>query len=166
MKALFAEHSAKGLLASGPTVRRTGRIIDELSERAVDEALQAVARAAPVPGKARLALISELDRQLAAWFDRVEASANDLLAKARVGMNMMRHVAPTIRTDRAAQIEQFRAGWTAPIPKPWRERRPFLYAMLVALGGALIGLAVGSIVLPKVDLSGSSAPKPPTKASP
>lgn len=38
-------------------------------------------------------------------------------------------------------IDEFRAGWTAPRPKTWNERHPFLYAIALLFLGALVGQA-------------------------
>jgi hypothetical protein len=41
-----------------------------------------------------------------------------------------------------AQLEEYRDGWTAPVPKPWKDRQPLAYAILLLAAGAAIGQIV------------------------
>ncbi len=40
------------------------------------------------------------------------------------------------------RLAEFRGGWTAPVAKPWKDRRPLLYAILLLLIGAIVGQVV------------------------
>ena len=62
------------------------------------------------------------------------------------------------------QIREFREGWTAPLPKPWKDRQPLAYAVLLLLVGAIVGLAVPAL-LDALKPTAVSPPAPPSPRS-
>ncbi len=153
---IIASHAAKGLLQSGSTIKRYNEAFETLTSAAV-AALQ-TEFAAVVHDRS-----GEWARAIKAIGDAIEGqlySAKHLLDRpfriadgkpsepapksgsiARAIEDELQQCAARLRSQHAA----FADGWTAPLGKPWHERHPLLYAILAAIGGALIATLLNAL---------------------
>lgn len=170
LKALFAEHAAKGRLKAGVTVIRSARIAGDLSKEAVAAALEAVSLATATPGRKRTSLLDDLQIGVESWIAATTDQIATRIAKFGLSRNLLEPLMANVRRERLDDIEQYRGGWTAPPPKPWKDRRPTLHAITLLVVGGLLGLALGSVVLPKINVASAlgftanvEAPASPSK---
>lgn len=148
MRAIVASHAAKGLLASGATIRAAVRATSEVTHDAVSKALAGIESVTEHAGNKRNAMLAELTDALAAHHEAIEASAGAALAKIGLG-NDVRHAARLFAAERERHVElitDFREGWTAPSGKPWHERRPILAGALLAAIAFAVGWAGKSLI--------------------
>lgn len=147
---MHAEHSAKGLLASGSTAKRAVSIFQERMSEALTQILGEIAKIIEHRGRewsaAMSAVASALDEELSAAPALLEPS----FRLARVGEGSAQSAAHAL-IDRASQelrqqLSEFSEGWTAPEPKRWSERHPLLYAVMLLVAGSLIGAMVTQIL--------------------
>lgn len=148
MRAIVASHAAKGLLASGATIRAAVRATSEVTHDAVSKALSGIERVTEHAGNKRKVMLVELTDALAAHHEAIEARAGAALTKIGLG-NDVRHAARLFALERARHVELitgFREGWTAPAGKPWHQRRPILAGTLLAVIAFAIGWAGQSLI--------------------
>jgi hypothetical protein len=76
------------------------------------------------------------------------ASARTILRRPIRAADRSSSASATSATDRRIkaaasrlreQLSEFAQGWTAPVPKLWKDRHPFFYAVILLLIGAAIG---------------------------
>lgn len=147
--AMHADHSAKGLLQSGATVRVSVRIFHDRTAEALHQLFDEVGKRVDHRGRAWKAATADVSA----------AFQNHMLQAPIVLASSFQHGAPpSSSANKAAQtlideagkelgaeILAFRDGWTAPKPKRWNERHPAAYALLLLVAGSLIGAAITSI---------------------
>ena len=145
--AMIADHAAKGCLQSGATIKVALKLFEEHSSRALDQALAETAK-----------LIEHRQSRWTAAMDGIRealdahlAAAPSHLTKARrlADSNNSPSVTGAIETRLSAlhgrlhaQLAEFRDGWTAPAPKPWRDRHPLFVKIALLVIAALIALAL------------------------
>lgn len=143
VKAIFARHSADGLLKSGKTVRVVVRAADNATLEAIDDALAGIASVTEHAGRERANLVAILSAALSLHQAEIVIRAQQELARVGLG-NDFKHARSLIDEANARQAEKlvdFQEGWTAPPGKAWKDRHPILFAVVIAA----IGLAVGWI---------------------
>lgn len=149
-KAMHAEHSAKGLLKSGATLKRAVRIYCENSGAALKQILGEVADQVEHRGRAWKAAMVEVE-------DALEAHAANAPALLEASFKMATvpgdaaHKAAMGLVDRCvadlhSQLAGFKDGWTAPRPKSWKERHPMAWDMGLATFSAIAG-AVAALLI-------------------
>lgn len=142
LKKLYTEHSAKGLLKSGSTIKRSVAILDDLSRNQVDASLDAVSVATVRPGRKRQELLDSLENKTEKFVNDCEAHIANDLKKHGLDPKLMRPLVQKIRAKRADQIAQYAAEWTAPLPQSWRDRYRWFYdASLITVGAGITAAA-------------------------
>lgn len=145
-KAMHAEHSAKGLLGSGATIKRAVRIFEERSREALTQIHSDVANVIEHRGRRWTAAMADIERQLETDVSGARAllatsftlaGANEGAAN-EAGLKLINEAGDRLRAEHAA----FRDGWTAPPGKPWRERHALLYALLLLVAGGAVAEGV------------------------
>ena len=145
--AMIAEHAAMGRLQSGATIKAAIAIFEKRSSRALNQTLAEAAKLIEHRGwkwRAAMSGIGEaLETHIGAAvtilgrpFNLANAPGSPSVWSA--AEERLAGVARRLR-DQAAEFEQ---GWTAPTPKPWKDRHALVYAIILLIVGALIGLAV------------------------
>jgi hypothetical protein len=151
-KAMLAEHSAKGMLQSGATLKRAVDIWSTQAGLAVDAVLAEFGAAIEKRGrewdKAMAAVLEAIDKH-AATAD-ADLSPTFRVASPRGGesgsaMVAVRKLLDTADGSLRDRVAAYREGWTAPRPKKWNERHPIAFAAAMALAGA--GLAIAGRAL-------------------
>lgn len=146
LKALYLEQAGKGLLESGSTIKQAVRAVEELSERATAAALDAISRATSGQGRRRRRLLTLLDQKSEQFFERVDEYLTQDLKQFRLEGDLMRPLLVEVKRRRLHQVDQYRGGWTAPPPKPFKEKYPLLNHTVTALVSAVIGAAVALLL--------------------
>lgn len=165
-KAILAEHSAKGVLRSGGTIKRVTGAFAQRSIEALDEALSSISKRVDHRGRKWRGMVREVELAIDRHMDR----APDLLHQftAVAGPRSDELVAPIIAEIRSSlhqRLADYRDGWTAPLGKPWRERNAVVYALLLILAGALAGEVV-RVALAPLATSGEARQTPPSPDAP
>lgn len=151
-RGMHADHSARGLLASGNTIIRAVEIFGTRSGEALDQSLVEIAARIDHRGRrwsAAMAQVGEaLDDQIAAAPALLESSfklagADIRTGAERAGLGKIDEAGAELRH----RLASFRDGWTSPAGKPWRERHATVYAVLLLLCGAVAGQGV-KVLLP------------------
>lgn len=145
---VYAEHSAKGVLASGATIKKCIAAYAERMSTAIDQVLAEVAKAIENRGREWNSAMDAVRRAL----ELAEARTPEILAKP------LKFAGGSGAAEKAAlariaveflklrqQIEEFSEGWTAPPPKPWHERNAVIYTALGAIGGAILTKVVDAL---------------------
>lgn len=151
--AMLAEHSAKGMLQSGATLKRAVEIWSAQAGLAIDAVLAEFGAVIEKRGR-------EWDRAMAAVlqaFDGHAATADgDLAPTFRVAspkggesgsaMTAVRKLLDTAGESLRDRVAAYREGWTAPRPKKWNERHPIVFAAIMALAGACLAIAGRALI--------------------
>jgi hypothetical protein len=136
------KQNVAGLLRSGSTITQAARLFEEHSLRALHVCTSDIGKHVEDRGKRWRRMLASLRVALDAHIEQ----APSLLSKtvSIVGSDGPRLLAPLLENT-AIHLRQnfaeFEAGWTAPRAKPWRERHPITYALLMAGAGAVVGAA-------------------------
>jgi hypothetical protein len=143
--ALVAQNAAKGALQSGATLKASMRIIEERSTDALDQALSEASKLIEHRGrKWRRAIAGIRDGLDAHDADRTMLMQKPLNLADRAGSPSARNAVDremgAITSRLRQRLADYSEGWTAPLPKPWKDRRPLIYAILLLLLGAAGGL--------------------------
>lgn len=149
-KGMHAEHSAKGLLRSGATLKRAVRIFCENSGAALEQILGEVADQVERRGRAWKVAMAEVK-------DAVEVHAANAPTLLEASFKMATvpgdaaHTAAMGLVDQCvadlhSQLAGYKDGWTAPRPKSWKERHPMAWdvglATFSAFAGAIAALLI------------------------
>src|SRR5690606_7510546 len=122
LDAMLAEHSAKGLLKSGATAKRSVEIYEEESRQALGQVLDEMARLVEHRGREWTAATAAIGKALDAHSAKARevldkplgiAGAKGDTAAAQAIDRLLGKVANHLRT----QLNEFHEGWTAPVPK-------------------------------------------------
>jgi len=146
-KAITHRNAARGLLKSGGTIKEIVRALDEKTVAALTDALGGIAAITDHAGPKRNRLIDQLQANLV---DHQE-SAKEIVRVAieRIGLGSdFTHALSLIEEAQLRHremIADFGEGWTAPMAKPWKDRHPLLFALMVAVIGAIIGVVGKSL---------------------
>lgn len=146
IRAITHRNAAKGLLKSGATIRQIVRALDETTVMALIEALDGIATVTEHSRRKRNRLLDQLQASLTSHHAQARALAQESIERIGLG-NEFKHAVPLIEEAEQRhreKIADFEEGWTAPAGKPWKNRRPLLFAILVALIGAAAGVALKS----------------------
>jgi hypothetical protein len=148
LERLFADHAASGRLQSGLTIKRSVAALDKTTRAAVTKALDGIAAVTEHSGSERRRLLTTLDSFIDAHLARAEEIVRNRIEGIRLGSDF-RHARPFI--DKAAKnqhilVSDFREGWTAPASKPWNERHPVYFAIIIAVIGAALGAIATGLV--------------------
>lgn len=144
--AMHAEHSAKGLLQSGATVKAAVRIFRDRTADALHQIFDEIGTQVDHRGRAW----SKATAAVSATFEDHMRQAPDVLAASfrlaappgPSGHKAAQALIDEVRKDLDTEIRAFRDGWTAPKPKRWNDRHPAIYALLLLIAGSLIGAAI------------------------
>jgi hypothetical protein len=147
IESMLSDHSAAGRLQSGATITAALRIFEEHSHRALDAVLSETAK-----------LVEHRGRRWTAAMADISGALEDHLATARSRLDRTfkiadRQASPSVARAIDEQlvemgerlrtlVSDYSSGWTSPVPKPWKDRHPLIYAVVLLLIGALIGWAV------------------------
>lgn len=145
-KEIAADHSAKGLLGSGATAKRSVAAFESRSKDGLRQILGEVANGLDHRGR-------KWRREMAAVEQALEEhilSAPELLADnfrlARLRSTGAQNAASQLiewsAQDLRKEFAAFRDGWTSPRSRPWRERNATAYALILIVIGALVGQCV------------------------
>jgi hypothetical protein len=143
VRAIFAKHAADGLLRSGKTIKVVVRALDEVTLAAIDGALAGISAVTEHAGRPRKKLLELLTASLTVHHGLISEKARDALIQIDLTADF-KHALPLIEVAKVRhreRIADFGEGWTAPVGKPWKDRHPILFALLIALIGAMVGLA-------------------------
>jgi hypothetical protein len=143
LKSLYADLSAKGLLKSGATIKRAVMLTDEMLRGTVDACLQAVSTVTSVPGSKRDYLLNLLYNHIVILLNLTKFHVAGDLSRFGFESDMVLPLLEEVRVQRLSQIEQYRAGWTAPAKKTWKERHPTLHDIALVLVSGGVGVVVG-----------------------
>jgi hypothetical protein len=148
VEAIFARHAADGLLKSGKTIKVVVRALDDATSTAIDDALAGIAAVTEHAGRRRKRLIELLSASLAEHHDLIEFAAGEAISQIGLGADFKqaRPLIGIVKLGHGEKIKDFGEGWTAPVGKPWKDRHPILFAIIVALIGALIGIAGKALI--------------------
>lgn len=141
VRAIFARHAADGLLKSGKTIKVVVRALDDATLAAVTDALAGIAAVTDHAGTGRKYMLAELEEQLLKHHVYIRDAAREPITRIGLGSDF-KHAVPLIEAAAGRhreKIADFREGWTAPAGKPWKDRHPFAFAIILAV----IGIAVG-----------------------
>ena len=142
-EAMVAEHSAAGRLKSGATAIRAVTIFEEESRLALGKSLDEMAKQIEHRGREWNAATAAIGRALESHVGEARAvlerplqlaGATGGTAAARAIDLRLNEIAESLR----GQLNEFHEGWTAPVPKPWKERHPNLDRIIFAVIGAVI----------------------------
>ena len=147
MCAMLGGHSAKGRLQSGATIKAALEIFEEHSKRALDQTLSEAGK-----------LIEHRRRNWASAMNGIGEALADHLSRAREYLEKPRQLADSGKSPSVTQaiderlagindrlqsrLSEFREGWTAPVPKLWKDRHPLPYQIILLVIGAVVALAV------------------------
>lgn len=150
IEAMIAEHASRGILVSGSTIVRSIEMFEEDSREALTSILSEAAK-----------IIEHRGRDWNASMDGIAEALNAHLSNARTPLarpiqivsqievlNISGEVDQLLTQVRARlqqNLDDFRDGWTAPVPKLWKDRHPTIYAGIFLLVGGVIG-ALGTIL--------------------
>ena len=147
INAMMADHAAKGALQSGGTIKAALRIYEEQSRKALDQSLAEAAKLIDHRGRSWTAALNGirelLDEHLAAARQHLEKPIK--VADPRKSPSVSGAVdgrLSEIGTRLHDRFSEFQEGWTAPVPKLWKDRHPLFYAVLLLMIGAGVGLVV------------------------
>jgi hypothetical protein len=141
--AITHRNAAKGLLKSGATIKEIVRAFDETTIVGVREALNGIAAVSQHAGRKRKRLLERLQASLTDQHTEAVQIAREAIERIGLG-NDFNHAVPLLEQAKQRHretIADFGEGWTAPAGKPWKERHPILYDVLLLLIGAAIGIA-------------------------
>jgi hypothetical protein len=150
--AMVADHIKKGVLKSGATAKNAVSLFEASTRTALDEILQEQAKLIEHRGSAWTAagsgIRTALEEQIASAKVVLErplrfAGANSDNAASKAVENLLSDTAKRLRS----RLEEFLEGWSAPVPKGWNERHPFVYAIILLLAGALIGALANAVIV-------------------
>jgi hypothetical protein len=121
------------------------QIVEERSSAALDQALAEAAKLIEHRGRKWRAAMAGIGEAL----DNNHAERLGLMQKPmnladRTGSTSVRGAVDREMAAITARLRQrladFSEGWTAPVPKQWKDRRPLAYAILLLAIGAISGL--------------------------
>ena len=151
LEKMTGEHNAAGRLQSGATAVVAVGIFEEHSGSTLDQTLLEAAKLIEHRGWRWKAAMIGIDKALQDHLRRTRDHIEHPLSHACVegspsasAMVDQRIAAMSARL--AFKFAEFRDGWTAPPPKLWKDRNPFLYGVALLVAGALIGALVTTLV--------------------
>lgn len=153
LNAIFAQHAKLGRLDSGATYKEVARAVEARAAAAVAGSLEAIGRATDKPGRQREKLVEALRPVLADQWKRLDLIAWTKLEKGGRDRALFQRLLDEAWPRILSEVDQYGLGWTDPAATPWKERHPLLHDVLVAVISGLIGLAIGSLILPNIDVS-------------
>jgi hypothetical protein len=147
---MLGKHSAMGRLQSGSTIVAALDIFEEHSAQALDQVLSEAAKLIEHRGSKWTAALSGIEEALSQHLalrqppiehvrrlaDRQNMPSVNQAIEERLG---------GIRRRLEMRLADFRDGWTAPPPKLWKDRHPFLHAVILLLIGAAFGFAANLV---------------------
>lgn len=139
--AIFARHASIGLLKSGGTIKALVRALDDTTAAAINDGLNGIARVTEHAGRKRKRLVDELKGSLEEHYTTAEGTIRFAIEKIGLGGDF-KHAVPLIERAKRRhheRIADFEEGWTAPVGKPWNERHPIYFALIIAIVGAAFG---------------------------
>jgi hypothetical protein len=143
MDAIIHRHAAAGILKSGATIKALVQAMHSTSAEAVDEILRGIGAMTEHAGKKRQRMLEQLTTSLEAHQSTAEGTIQFAIERIGLGSDF-KHAKPMIWTSRRRlreAIDNFAEGWTAPAGKPWKERHPYVFEVLLLLIGAAIAVA-------------------------
>jgi hypothetical protein len=151
LKAIYAEHSAKGLLRSGATIKRAVACYEARMTEAVDQSCRAISirhsKASLLWRRNFKALINFLE----AYFQRtgdgigpaIKIAGQDIDSSAgKAGSALFRAAQGRL----VRRVSDYAAGWTADDAKSWHEKNPIKWAMLLLFLGAIVSAAFAVVI--------------------
>lgn len=142
-KQIAAEHSAKGLLGSGSTAKRSVAAFEVRSRESLKQILGEVANVVDHRGRRWRREMAEIDRALEEHIRSAPGLLADNFRLARLRSAGAQEAANQLVEWSAQDLRKdflaFRDGWTSPRSRPWRERYAAVYAIILILIGALVG---------------------------
>lgn len=144
--AMLADHSAKGRLQSGATIKAALRIFEDESASALDAVLLEAANLIEHHGRKWSAAMAGIGDALVAHVmgAREMLSKPLRLADRQGSESIARAVDESLQGARERlerRLSDFRDGWTAPRPKFWKDRHPQLFQVILLIVGAAVALA-------------------------
>jgi hypothetical protein len=142
---MLADHSAAGRLGSGATAKAAVRIFEETATVALDQVLAEAAKLIEHRGRqwdlALAGIAAALDTHLATAPDKRERATR--LSGARESPAAMAALTALLEEMSARlrlRLSDFHSGWTAPVPKAWKDRHPTLFQVVLLVAGAIVAL--------------------------
>ena len=147
VKAIVARHAADGQLQPGKTIKVVVRALDDATLAAISDALAGIAAVTDHAGAKRKRLLNALTESLLAHHVLILEEARAQVKKLGLGSDFRPAIPPiwAARERHDEKITDFREGWTAPAGKPWKDRHPIIFALIVALIGIAVGWAGKSV---------------------
>lgn len=150
--AMLADHSAKGMLQSGATLKRAVEIWSTQAGLAVDAALAefgtVIEKRGRVWERAMAAVLGAINKHASTTEEDLAPTfraANPRGGEDGSAMTAVRKLIEEATTSLRDRVLAYQEGWTAPRPKKWNERHPLAFAAVMALAGA--GLAIAGRAL-------------------
>jgi hypothetical protein len=151
LEKMTGAHSAAGRLQSGSTAVVAVEIFEEHSARALDQTLAEASKLIEHRGLKWRAAMNGIEQALQDHLGRTREYIARPLSHA--GVERSRSAATAINqriVETGARLSfrlaEFRDGWTAPAPKLWKDRNPFLYGIALLVAGALVGAVATNLV--------------------
>lgn len=151
LKALFAKNAAGGLLRSGSTIKNSVVRYEARMTEAVDLCCEAISTRHSKGGilwKCRFKQLrifldnhfrvrsGDIDPSIKIAGQAIDSSA------ARAGQALLQEC----RGRLIERVDDYANGWTASQAKPWHEKNPITWAMLLILAGAIAAPLVTNVI--------------------
>jgi hypothetical protein len=142
LKTLYADHSAKGLLRSGATIKRAVAFYEVRMIEAVDQCCQAISIQHSKGGFLWRRRFHTLTHFLKVYFQSTDDAIDPAIKIAgkdgdssagKAGLALFRAAQGRL----LLRVSDYAEGWTADNAKPWHEKNPVKWALLLLLIGAV-----------------------------
>jgi hypothetical protein len=138
---IFNGNATLGRLKSGATIKAGVDTIESMTAFAIRESLAGISSVTQHSGRRRRIMVAQLRKALDTHQQRQQALLDERFEKIGLASDL-RHAQS--RIDAAshrheAMLDDYSQGWTAPADKPWNERHPLYFAIVVALASAALG---------------------------
>lgn len=140
--------AARGALKSGATIKAIVRASSDATRNAIEEALRGVGSITDHNGRLRARMLDSLTDELAIHHQAIRDEAEREIAQVGLASDIQ-HAAPLFGAERERHCElisDYREGWTAPAARPWKDRNPVTFAVLLAIISFAIGWVGKSVV--------------------
>lgn len=143
IRAIAADHAARGLLQSGATAKRAKAAYKDRSTSSLTQVLNEVARRINYRGSKWKAAITAIGIALESHIELADELLEQAFKLAGCedgdGRRAADALIAAVVADLRISLKEFDEGWTSPEPKGWQERHPIIYAIALLVIGVVIG---------------------------
>jgi hypothetical protein len=134
------DHAARGLLASGATLKRFVSAHEATTLEALDRALESISLRVDSRGRRWRRMVADVESELSNHLSKSER-----LLKQMVGNYLSdgprladESLLPGVRERLHRHLSDYCQGWAGPPGKPWSERHKIVYSLFLIACGALL----------------------------